>query len=257
MLALVGAPLRVGAAPIDKREVQARKDFAAGRYEQAAELFAELFALTSDPIHLRNIARCYQSLKRPTEAISNFENYLRKANKLSPTEREEIQGYIKEMEALQAAQRPAPPRPEPEQPAAVTPAPAPAAPSPGMEAKLPIAIAPAPTNDDTGRSFRVAGIATGAAGVALLATGLGFGIAASSASDAVGAMWDPDKDKAGNRYETLQWVGYGLGAAALGTGIFLYAYGHASAEPKQAAGWQIRTAFGGKGGGGVAFEARF
>ena len=35
-------------AALDKREVEARKDFAAGRYEQAADLFAELYEVQAN-----------------------------------------------------------------------------------------------------------------------------------------------------------------------------------------------------------------
>jgi len=254
------------AGPLDKREVQARKDFAAGRYEQAAEAFAELFANTGDPIYLRNIGRCNQKLKRPAEAINNFQDYLRKARNLSSTEREEIEGYVKEMEAMQAAQQPAAapatptPTVEPEKSAASPPATAPPASATATLPTLP-ALATPPADgfgDDvqTGRSFRIAGVTTGAAGVALLATGLAFGLAAKSAGESAEKSYDPEKERAGKLYETLQWVGYGLGAAALGTGVFLYAYGRTFSEHKQASNWQIRSAFG-RDRGGLVVEGRF
>ena len=72
------------AAPVSARELRARQDFAAGRYEEAVEIFAELYAKTADPIFLRNIARCYQKQNRADEAIANFREYLTKAKKLSP-----------------------------------------------------------------------------------------------------------------------------------------------------------------------------
>jgi hypothetical protein len=255
------------AGPLDKREVQARKDFAAGRYEQAADAFADLFANTGDPIYLRNIGRCYQKLKRPAEAISNFQDYRRKAKNLSPAERDEIEGFIKEMEALQTSQTSTPSVPPSAPPASPAPAASdtaatssPPAPSPAVASvAAPITPAPAPATDEvqTGRSFRIAGVTTGAAGVALLATGLAFGLAAKAAGEDNSDFWDPDRDRAGKRYETLQWVGYGLGAAALGTGVFLYVYGRTFADQKQAAAaWQIRTAFG-RDGGGLAVEGRF
>jgi hypothetical protein len=258
------------AGPLDKREVQARKDFAAGRYEQAAEAFADLFATTGDPIYLRNIGRCYQKLKRPAESISNFQDYLSKAKNLSSTEREEIEGFIKQMEAVQASQSSTPlpaPAPAPAAPVAspaaepdkgTTPQPMPPPPL-VVSVSAPNMPASAPGADDvqTGRSFRIAGVTTGVAGVALLATGLAFGLAAKSAGEENSNSWDPDRDRAGKNYETLQWVGYGLGAAALGTGVFLYVYGRTFAERTQtAARWRIRTALG-RDGGGLAVEGRF
>lgn len=264
---LLAAAAPAIAAPLDKKEVQARKDFAAGRYEQAADAFAELFAQTADPIYLRNIGRCYQKLKRPQDAVSSFQEYLRKARNLSAAEREEIDGYIKEMEALQAAQQPPPPAPavSPSEPAkempppqSTTPPPAVTPPHNDTSPAAAIVVPPPATGDEaqTARSFRIAGITTGAAGIALLGTGLAFGLAAKSASDSVSMFWDPDKDRAGQRYETLQWVGYGLGAASLGTGIFLYLYGRATSEEKHASSWTVRTAFA-TDGGGMAVEGTF
>jgi hypothetical protein len=102
-LGLVGGfPTRVHAAP-DPREIEAREDFAAGRYQVAAEIFARLYAETLHPTYLRNIGRCYQNLGEPDRAITSFRDYLRKRASISPDEREEIEGYITEMEDLKRA----------------------------------------------------------------------------------------------------------------------------------------------------------
>jgi tetratricopeptide (TPR) repeat protein len=88
------------APPGDRREIEAREAYVTGRYERALELFAKLYAETLHPTYLRNIGRCYQNLRDPERAISTFRDYLRKAPALSAKEREEIEGYITEMEAL-------------------------------------------------------------------------------------------------------------------------------------------------------------
>ena len=75
------------AAPVDKRELEARADFAAGRYQKAVDTFAQLFADTGDPLYLRNIGRCYQKMKRAQEAIDSFQEYLLKGKNLSKSER--------------------------------------------------------------------------------------------------------------------------------------------------------------------------
>ena len=93
-------------------EMKAREDFAAGRYDEALELFAKLYAETLNPVYLRNIGRCHQKLRHPDKAIDAFKDYLAKGKKISTDERAEINGYIKEMEALrdeQAKQQQAPP----------------------------------------------------------------------------------------------------------------------------------------------------
>jgi hypothetical protein len=94
-----GAPAR---AADDPREVRGRALFAKGEYEAALDVYAELFAEKVDPIYLRNIGRCNQKLRRPAKAIDAFREYLRRVRRIKADEREEIEGFIREMEALQA-----------------------------------------------------------------------------------------------------------------------------------------------------------
>jgi tetratricopeptide (TPR) repeat protein len=123
-LVLVGLSATAQAAP-SQRELDAREAFAAGRYEQALDLFAKLYAETLHPTYLRNIGRCEQNLGQPEKAIASFREYLRKARGLPPEERSEVEGYIKEMEALQA-RRASPPGPPPASAAVVRETPPPA-----------------------------------------------------------------------------------------------------------------------------------
>jgi hypothetical protein len=221
-------------APLDKRELEARADFAAGRYQKAVDGFASLFADTADPIYLRNIARCYQKMKRPQEAIDGFQEYLHKAKNLTKGERQEIDGYIREMEALKVSEAAAPVvAPPPAAPPApmsmpptLTPPPTPT-PSPTPSAVGTIATTPAggPAPGGDGRGWRIAGIATGAAGVAFIAVGIAFGAAASNAADSVSQRYSASTESDGKRDVTLQWVGYGVGGAALATGALLYLHG--------------------------------
>ena len=98
-------------------ELKAREAFASGRYDDALNLFAKLYAETLHPVYLRNIGRCHQKLRQPEKAIDKFNEYLAKEKKLPADERKEIEGYVKEMEALreeqarQAAPPPANPPP--------------------------------------------------------------------------------------------------------------------------------------------------
>jgi tetratricopeptide (TPR) repeat protein len=115
-------------AATDQRELKAREDFVAGRYQDALDLFAKLYAETLHPNYLRNIGRCYQNLGEPDRAISSFHDYLRKAKGVTSDERKEIEGYIKEMEELKrqreaAATSPATPPPTGSAGAPVTPLP--------------------------------------------------------------------------------------------------------------------------------------
>ena len=112
-----------GAAHADHAgEMKARESFAAGRYDEALQTFAKLYAETLNPIYLRNIGRCQQKLKQPDKAIDAFHDYLIKGGKkISADEKAEINGYIKEMEALrdeQASKQQATPPPVPPVPPA-------------------------------------------------------------------------------------------------------------------------------------------
>jgi hypothetical protein len=103
-------------------ELKAREAFAAGRYDDALGLFAKLYAETLHPVYLRNIGRCHQKLKQPDQAIDKFNEYLVKEKKISADERKEIDGYIKEMQALKDEQaRAAAPPPPANPPPPVTP----------------------------------------------------------------------------------------------------------------------------------------
>jgi hypothetical protein len=108
------ATMTANAAPPaagDVNEMQAREAFATGKYDQALELYGKLYARTLHPTYLRNIGRCYQYLGRPDPAINTFRDYLRKARDVSADERAEVEGFIKEMEALKREQAEAAARP--------------------------------------------------------------------------------------------------------------------------------------------------
>lgn len=84
----------------DPREVEGRALFARGEYEKALELFSKLFAEKGDPVYLRNIGRSYQKLRKPARAIDAFQEYLRRGTGIAAEEKVEVEGFIREMEAL-------------------------------------------------------------------------------------------------------------------------------------------------------------
>src|SRR5215831_20144377 len=105
MLVLVLSGRAAVAAPGDHQmELKAREAFAAGRYDEALQLFAKLYAETLHPVYLRNIGRCHQKQHEPQKAIDAFQDYLAKAKKITPDDRKEVEGYIAEMEALRDEQ---------------------------------------------------------------------------------------------------------------------------------------------------------
>jgi hypothetical protein len=131
---------RAVAAP-DPRELSAREDFAAGRYQVALEVFARLYAETLHPNYLRNIGRCYQNLGEPERAITSFRDYLRKGRNISADEHVEIEGYIKEMQDLER-QRAAASAPKPAAPVVPLVASAPAPSRPTATVDLTVKSAP-------------------------------------------------------------------------------------------------------------------
>jgi len=98
------SPVQAATKRVDKREVDARQAFAAGQYQEALNLYAQLYADSVHPTYLRNIGRCYQNLRKPDKAINAFRDYLRQAKDATPVERREIEGYIAEMEAMKKDQ---------------------------------------------------------------------------------------------------------------------------------------------------------
>jgi tetratricopeptide (TPR) repeat protein len=106
------APARSRNQQADK-ELKARKLFAAGQFQEALDLFAELYAETLHPVYLRNIGRCHQKLREPAKAIDAFRDYLAKGKDITVDERKEVEGFIRDMEALQDEQRKAAAPPPP------------------------------------------------------------------------------------------------------------------------------------------------
>jgi hypothetical protein len=101
VLALSSAAPAVHAGPgKDPREQTARAFFAVGKYREAIDVFAQMYAEKPHANYIFNIGRCYQNLPDPDKAIASFRDYLRRAPKLSAAERQEIDGYIREMEEL-------------------------------------------------------------------------------------------------------------------------------------------------------------
>jgi hypothetical protein len=85
----------------DALEMQARADFAAGRYAEALDAFAKLYAETLHPTYLRNIGRCYMNMDQPDKAGVSFREYLRKVKDITADERREVEGFIAEVDKAQ------------------------------------------------------------------------------------------------------------------------------------------------------------
>src|SRR4051794_4962156 len=86
--------------PAQKRELerQAQGAFTTGRYADAAQILEGLYGEFHDPIYLRNTGRAYQKLGDPDRAVARFQEYLLRAPGLTSAERDEVEGFIREIE---------------------------------------------------------------------------------------------------------------------------------------------------------------
>lgn len=82
-----------------------------------------------------------------------------------------------------------------------------------------------------GSGMRVAGVILAGTGVLVAGGGLAFGLAAKSAgeTDSMSLVFN-NREATGRRYETLQWVGYGVGAALIAAGATTFILGRGRSE---------------------------
>jgi tetratricopeptide (TPR) repeat protein len=102
-LLLLGAAAK--SPKTDPREQTARAFFAAGKYQEAIDIYSQLFAQYVHPMYIYNIGRCYQNMGAPDRALTSFREYLRKEKNVTPALKREIDDYIKEMEELKKQQQ--------------------------------------------------------------------------------------------------------------------------------------------------------
>ncbi len=222
---------------------QARKACAAGEVERGVQLLAELIAERNDPNAIYNQARCYQSNGQPEPALSRFKEYLRGAPRLSARERRQVEQYMRELEQeLDArARRAALAAPEPQSPesqqTATSPATA-APPSPAEPSSTPSPAVvnltdPPPPAPTANRPLLVLSALTAAAGVTALAGGAFYSLETRRIERQIERQSLPiasemyrRRTREGQRAQSRQWLGYGAGAAALGTSAVLYLLGH-------------------------------
>jgi hypothetical protein len=140
--------------------------------------------------------------------------------------------------------------------AQVPPAPAPAPGAPAPAAGVTATPAPSSGNGgDGGARLRILGIGLGAAGVVSVAVGIGFGLAAQSNGDEnskTGATFSQSAYDAGHRDQSLQYVGYAMGAALIAGGVTCYLLGNRGHEAAQST---PMVSFVPASGGGLALGA--
>jgi hypothetical protein len=247
---------------LDPREIEARKDCLAGKYEAGIDLLAELFAETGNPNFVYNQARCYEASARPVDAIHRFREYLRVAPNASNEEKADVESHIGDCRAMQAEQDK---KNIPREPPAPSPLAATAAPivplSTASVNSIAEAAEPATNERKKGASLRTTGVVLGVTGAGAAAAGVVFSVLTNNIknqveSDGRKGFFDPAKDALGRTYATLQWVGYGVGAVAILAGAITYTFGYQSGQ--QDTGQSVVfIPMVGPGRGGALLQGRF
>jgi tetratricopeptide (TPR) repeat protein len=208
---------------------KARKACLTGDYQSGLAILSDLFVKTKEPIWIFNQGRCFEQNGKYEEAISRFEEYLRLSKGLNSADRDGAQDHLIECQS-KLAKTPAVTPPPEVAPPAVPPPP----PEPDVQISEP---KPAPAPEQGGSGLRIAGITVGVIGAAALGGGLAFNLLANNMAKDLNKDGGYDRDKASTRstYQTLTWVGYGVGGACLLGGALLYTFGRRDADASSVA----------------------
>jgi hypothetical protein len=214
-LVLLSGPLAFAQeAPQDPRVPEAKTACAAGDAQKAAQLLAELYTATNDPIWIFNQGRCYHQNNMLSQAVARFKEFLRKNTHGPAEDSRDAQSYINEIEAELHKNDVGP-----------------NGATAGTIAKDGSGATP---DDSNGRALRYAGVGCFIFGGVALASGVVFSllvnktkndVESKTANSGVPSSAISGDLTNGPRYETLQWVSYGVGATAVITGAVLYYFG--------------------------------
>jgi tetratricopeptide (TPR) repeat protein len=199
-------------------------------YERALAEYKAAYVAEPDPAFLYNIGQCHRKLGQNADALSFFQQFLKKTAPSDPTRKQaearihelEAEGKIKN-ESVEPAPKPDSLTPPPSAAPLPPPAPAPVAQATPVVVQSPVPAAPAQASKP-GRILRIAGIACGGLALAAIGTGIYYYTRATTLSDRVTNSPAPTAadDQAGRDAVTMQWVFFSVGGAALATGGVLY-----------------------------------
>ena len=196
-----------------------------GEFAAATDEFKLAYARSQAPGLLFNLGQACRLNKDYEQALHFYRAYLRV--RPDAANREDVERRIAELEPIVDVRQKA----EMEKLSAQSPRPS-----------APTLIAPTPeppptatrTELPSGRPLRIAGLVTGAAGVAALAAGIGLGSATVDAENKLSALatangsWTPAQAslyQTGQREAAAATALYVVGGAAIATGTVLYALG--------------------------------
>jgi len=221
-LLLAAQPARAGGR--DASERTARKACLAGDYAKGAAILSDLFVSTKNATYIFNQGRCFEQNHRYEDALSRFQEYLRVGDNLSAKDKADAEKHAADCQEILAKQNG---QVAPAAPVARVPPP-PVVARPPVESQ-PLVVQQTNTRParETGSGLRTAGIVTAAVGGAALVAGVVMNLKVNRlASDLQKTNgYDSGKVSDRNSYETLGWVGYGVGAACVATGAVLYYLG--------------------------------
>ena len=231
--------------------VKGTRAYELGLYDEAIAEYTAAYKIKDDPALLFNIGQAHRLAGHAAEALRFYKTYLAKVPDAS--NRSEVEAKMSDLAKQIEQQKQAAAAPSPAVPP--TPSPATASPSPGAvpaadpgpaspptnpppaAAPAPVTVAEAAPAKTGGRGMRLAGIASAAGGLALVGTGIAFGVLAKQAGDELTELdrdrgiFDPATEEAGQRDQLLSRIFIGVGAAAVATGVVLYVLGTGDDQP--------------------------
>ncbi len=210
------------------------------RFSEAAKEYEAAYEAKHDPALLFNIGQAYRFAGEYAKAVGAFRAFLRNVPRTQ--KRDEVLARISEMQRQLDEQRQNKDKPPAGTiaPAEVKPSAPEAAPTtpPPVEKPMPepppplVSTPPPPERPDfaPGRTKRIAGIAVGAAGVALLGLGAAFAVLAKSAFDEIdapapGYVFKPATQDALKTDQALEISFFAIGGAALVAGVTTFVLG--------------------------------
>jgi len=225
--------------------VKGTRAYELGLYDEAIAEYMAAYKTKDDPALLFNLGQAHRLAGHAAEALRFYKTYLSKVPEAD--NRADVEGKMRELKELAEKQKQQQqPQTEPNPPPAAEPAPpGPAPVAPGATTDVGASGKPAPAaalqlaaseGSPPGRGMKLTGVAIAAGGLALVGTGIAFGVLAKQAGDQLTQLdqqrgvFDPSKQSAGQRDQVIEGVCIGVGAAAVATGTILYLLGRRTGQ---------------------------
>jgi tetratricopeptide (TPR) repeat protein len=208
------------------------KAYDLGRFDEAVSEFEAAYDIDDNTAYLFNIAQAYRRGNNDSKALEFYKTYLRKAP--DAADRANVESILANIEKKLTPTAPPPA-------ASTAPAPVPVArpsagPAPAFSGQV-VSQAPPPAAEHPGRGLRIAGITTAAVGLAACGAGVAFAFRAKSKDDdaANSPVYNPQLKKDADSARTYTYVFFGVGGAAVATGVVLAIFGWTTPAPSSGA----------------------